>query len=250
MNRGQRRRLGVALLVSLVGLTLGAGLVSVQAQAAAAAEGKTTTASRERVVRVHRLELADTSRLTLINSVGEIEFRLGNGPDIEVSVEIKRSRRNWFSERPDLSTVDIDITRRGGQLRLALEQDNVSGRWQVTLPKKRLGLIEINAGVGEVDIQALTAKLEIDLGVGEVDAQIPDGIVDVDVGVGDIKISTRQASAGNIQGSVGVGEVTITGEGVNSRGRGVVRVGAAGGGDQDITATAGVGDIEIVLTRP
>lgn len=222
----------------------GAGLVGTEAQAAA--EQK----AAQRVTRVHRLAVTDTTRLTLINSVGEMELSLGEGDELEVTVEIKSSRRNWFSARPDVSEIDIDITRRGGQLRLALEESNVSGRWQVTLPRKRFDGVEINTGVGAVAVDVRAAKLEIDVGVGEVDVRNPDGRIDVDVGVGDIQITTRQASAGAIQASVGVGEVTVTGEGINSRGRGVVKLGAAGGGDNDIAASAGVGDIEIVLTQP
>lgn len=244
MTRSYARPWQTAMVLALGCWGLAAGVSPARADAAA------DQAQRDRVTRVHRLEVAEATRLTLVNSVGDIEVRLGEGPDVEVEVTIKSSRRNWFSARPDVSKVDIDITRRGGQLRLALDEDNVSGRWLVTLPKKDWGLIEINAGVGDIEVEARAAKLEIDLGVGEVNARLTSGIIDVDVGVGDIKVFTGQASAGNIQGSVGVGEVTITGEGVNARGRGVVRIGAAGGGDKDITASAGVGDIEIVLTRP
>lgn len=230
-----------------------AGWVALAMGSAVAAPGASETKSAkstQAVTRVHRLALTDTSRLSLVNSVGRLNMQLGDVDQLEVTVEIKSDRRGWFSTQRDVSNVDIDIRRRGGELRLALEEKNVSGHWRVILPRKRLGLIDVNAGVGELKIETLAAKLEIDLGVGEVEVRSPEGIIDVDVGVGDIKIFTRQTSAGAVRASVGVGEVTISGEGVDSRGRGVVNIKAAGRGDNDIAAAAGVGDIEIVLTPP
>ena len=239
---------GVWVVVGLVAgwVTLAAG----SALAAPAASEAKSAKATQTVTRVHRLELTDISRLSVVNSVGSLSIQLGDVDRLEVTVEIKSDRRGWFSKHRDVSDIDIDIHRRGEQLRLALEQENVSGHWRVILPRKRLGLIDVNAGVGEMKIEALTAKLEIDLGVGEVAVRSPEGVIDVDVGVGDIKIFTRQANAGAVRGSVGVGEVTVSGEGVDSRGRGVVNIKAAGRGDNEIAAAAGVGDIEIVLTQP
>ena len=199
-----------------------------------------------RVTRAHSLEWGSMTRLTVVNSVGEMVVRLGSTEKIEVQVKI-RGDRSWFGGRRDVAEVDIEIERRGDQLRLALEEEKISGDWQITLPRRMLGLLEVNSGVGELTIEAMTAKLEVDLGVGEVEARIANGIIDVDVGVGDIEIVTQQATAGAVRGSVGVGQVTISGEGVSSRGRGVVRVGAAGKGDKEIVAAAGVGDITIRL---
>lgn len=231
-------------------VTLPASAAGSSGAQATTSKTKSTQEATQRVIRGHRFELADVSRLSLVNSVGRMDIALGDVDRLEVTVEIKSDRRSWFSKQRDVSGVDIQVSRRGEQLRLALEEENVSGHWRVIVPRQRLGLIDINAGVGELKIEALAAKLEIDLGVGGVDVINADGVVDVDVGVGDIKISTPQASAGNVRGSVGVGEVTVTGEGVDSRGRGVVNVTAAGRGDNSIAAAAGVGDIEIVLTRP
>lgn len=199
-----------------------------------------------RITRTHSLEWGSTARLTVVNGVGEMVVRLGSTEKIELQVKI-RGDRSWFGGRRDVGDVDIEIERRGDQLRLALEEDKISGDWQITLPRKMLGLLEVNSGVGDLTIEAMTAKLEVDLGVGEVDARVANGVIDIDVGVGDIEIVTQQATAGAVRGSVGVGQVTITGEGVNSRGRGVVQVGAAGKGDKDIVAAAGVGDIDIRL---
>lgn len=199
-----------------------------------------------RVTRTHSLDWGSTTRLTVVNGVGEMVVRLGSTEKIEVQVKIRGDRR-WFGGRRDVADVDIEIERRGDQLRLALEDDKISGDWQISLPRKMLGLLEINSGVGDLTIEAMAAKLEVDLGVGEVDARIANGVIDIDVGVGDIEIVTQQSMAGAVRGSVGVGQVTITGEGVNSRGRGVVQVGAAGKGDKEIVAAAGVGDIDIRL---
>jgi hypothetical protein len=223
-------------------LALCALLMSSGVLAAPAAE----SGSVNRVTRQHSLEWGSTERLNIANGVGEIDIQLGEGDRIEVQVQI-RGDRGWFGSRRDVSDIDIEIERRGDELRLALEEEKLSANWQIILPKRLLSELEINLGVGDLTIEALTSQLEIDLGVGEVDAQVPDSIIDIDVGVGDIEIVTHQANAGAVRASVGVGRVTIVGEGVDSSGRGVVRISAAGKGDKEIVAAAGVGDIDIRL---
>lgn len=209
-----------------------------------------TRATQTEVTRSHTLELEGVTQLSLVNAVGDIDVTLTDGERLQLSVVIKGDRRVWVGSRRDVSEIDVDIRRQAAALRLALEEKNISARWQLRMPRSWRGELQITSGVGDVAVDALANRLEIDLGVGSVDVRLPDGASDVDVGVGNIKISSRKASAGNVRGSVGVGEVTITGEGLDSRGRGVVRVSAAGSGDKEIAATAGVGDVEVVLTRP
>mgnify|MGYP003349789516 CR=1 FL=1 len=110
--------------------------------------------------------------------------------------------------------------------------------------------LEVKLGVGNVAVVSDAKRLEVDLGVGDVELDAPTSAVAINVGTGDARVKTELSSAGPIEGTSGVGSVSLTGlEGtVKSRAVGG-KVTGKGRGQQPIEVTVGVGDLTIELTQ-
>lgn len=183
--------------------------------------------------------------------VGGVRVEPSSTESIEAQVTL-RAKRNTsiFGSVPDVEKLDISATTRGEQLELDIDAKNIEEQWVLKIPKKVLSSLEVKLGVGNVAVVSDAKRLEVDLGVGDVELDAPTSAVAINVGTGDARVKTELSSAGPIEGTSGVGSVSLTGlEGtVKSRAVGG-KVTGKGRGQQPIEVTVGVGDLTIELTQ-
>ena len=203
---------------TLVGLSLVVGLMSAGAHAASS------------------ITLNDEfdyhgQKVTLDMDVGQAELIAGDQDKVRVEVVVKANDSKWFGfwQNSDVSSAKFDILDDGDKLVLRLaDQDDVNQKWRVYLPSN--AALKVDAGVGEVSVEGLSARIEVELGVGraEINHQANFGEVSLKSGVGEVSIreggqrlevnqnlvsqSYHQqgaASDDHLYVSVGVGEIDV-----------------------------------------
>jgi hypothetical protein len=180
----------------------------------------------DRVLRVHTFELDDFDEIEINNSVGSIDLRLVEGNEIRVEVDIEAQDR-YFGREVDVDDIEVGVRMRGDKLILTIDEDKIKAHWYIEMPA--VANIEIDMGVGEIDVEIEASNLEVNLGVGEVDIIAPlltVGEIDLSAGVGDTNIrgtsevdNSRTVVASESEGygdgefsidvDVGVGDVTV-----------------------------------------
>lgn len=203
---------------ALVSLSLLVGLMSVGAQAASS-----ITLNDEFDYR--------GQKVALDMDVGQAELIAGDQDKVRVEVVVKANDSKWFGfwQNSDVSSAKFDILDDGDKLVLRLaDQDDVNQKWRVYLPRN--AALKVDAGVGEVIVDGLSASIEVELGVGraEITHQASFGDVSLESGVGEVSIrdggqrlkvnqnlvsqSYHQqgtASDDHLYVSVGVGEIDV-----------------------------------------
>ncbi len=182
-----------------------------------------------RVSRNHDFDLDDINELEINNSVGSIEMRIGDDDELHVDIDIESGDDGFFRRGKDVDDIDLDIRRRGDKLILTIDEDNIKADWYIELPA--LNAIDIDMGVGELDIEIGASSLAIDLGVGEIDVLAP------------------LASTGDIEISAGVGDTTIRGINSVENKRSFVSSKSEGRGEGELSidVEVGVGDVTVSL---
>ncbi|CAM2894862.1 hypothetical protein SHLO109777_06330 [Shewanella loihica] len=203
---------------ALVSLSLLVGLMSVGAQAASS-----ITLNDEFDYR--------GQKVALDMDVGQAELIAGDQDKVRVEVVVKANDSKWFGfwQNSDVSSAKFDILDDGDKLVLRLaDQDDVNQKWRVYLPRN--AALKVDAGVGEVIVDGLSASIEVELGVGraEITHQASFGDVSLESGVGEVSIRDggqrlkvnqnlvsqsyhQQGTAGDdhLYVSVGVGEIDV-----------------------------------------
>lgn len=180
----------------------------------------------DRVLRVHTFNLEDFEELEINNSVGSIDLRLVEGNEMRVEVEIE-SQERFFGRSVDVDDIELGVRMRGEKLILSIDEDKIEAHWYIELPAVRY--IDIDMGVGEIDVEIDASNLEINLGVG------------------DIEISAPLLTVGEIELSAGVGDTNIRGTSAVEKTRAVVSSESEGDGGLSIEVEVGVGDITVEL---
>ena len=203
---------------ALVSLSLIVGLMSVGAQAASS-----ITLNDEFDYR--------GQKVALDMDVGQAELIAGDQDKVRVEVVVKANDSKWFGfwQNSDVSSAKFDILDNDDKLVLRLaDQDDVNQKWRVYLPRN--AALKVDAGVGEVIVDGLSASIEVQLGVGraEIIHQASFGDVSLESGVGEVSIREggqrlkvdqnlvsqsyhQQGGAGDdhLYVSVGVGEIDV-----------------------------------------
>lgn len=184
-----------------------------------------------KVTRHHDFEASQTGSVRIDARVGTIHVEPSDSGNIEIELVIsEEDQRGWFRRSPDITAMDLNSQQRGDQLRLSFTEKNVKTDWVVRLPS---GL----------------EQLDIELGVGEVDVRAAEFGMYVDVGVGSVNLQAMEARTGRVDLSVGVGDTIIRGGSSTESRRALVssETSARGNGDHAVKARAGVGKVEIEL---
>lgn len=200
--------------------------------------------------KIRSFDAQPVNAVVLKAGVGDVRVELSAGDTIDARVTLKAKRNTGiFSSLPDVEKIDISATMRGDQLELDVDSKNIEEQWVLRLPRKILSALDLQVGVGDVKVVSNTKRVELDLGVGKADIDAPTSAIVVTVGTGDARVKTRLDNAGDIDGTTGVGEVSLKGLDGNVRSRAVGgRVTGNGRGSQPIEVTVGVGDLEVELT--
>ena len=193
--------------------------------------------------------------LRISNGVGDLQIGAAAGDAISVSVTLTPRRGGMFSSmrKAEQEVENARLTAREvrGVLRLEIESDSdeprFEARWQVTAPA-RLG-IEVELGVGDVEIVGFTGGVEMELGVGDASIAVAAGDVEASLGVGDAIVRAPASGYHSAEASGGVGGASIKVDGEVSAGKGFVGQTNtwSGDGPDRIELEVGVGDARIVL---
>ncbi len=186
--------------------------------------------------RTFAVEEGRTVRLDL--PVGEVRIE---GADVaEVEAELRVTCR-WGSDEDCERLLDqVDLESRTTSRRLVIELVSDSS-WRKTkleiegdfrVPKR--AALEVDMGVGELDISGMEADLLADLGVGELTIRMP------------------AAKVRSVGLDAGVGEAELLGAGTRVEGRRSMLVGSEvywdeGEGEARVRADVGVGEITVSL---
>lgn len=171
----------------------------------------------------------DLDRLELEISVGEIDIEIYDGEIIELDLRLEADR-NWFSlRRPNVDDIELDQRQMGSKLYLGIDRDNLEQTWRMRVPR-RLAL-EIELGIGDLDIDGLVNDLQLDIGVGAA------------------RIDVASENYAEITARAGVGDALVRGfeRGADNERRALVGADAyyVGEGEHEIHAEVGVGDVQI-----
>lgn len=189
------KRLALAL-----GLAATTGLALLAAPAAEAAMLTTDP---------HVFNVTANHRVHLEFPVGELKVIPTDGSKVEFHVRVKCRGRSEGRCEELANELVLQSTDKSGTLHLKLEDypktfnKGFSVHAELHVPRKLP--IEIDMGVGELDMAGIEGDLDVDLGVGDADIRTPrsaTGHVTVDTGIGDAEI---RGTAGEAQRSGFVG---------------------------------------------
>lgn len=195
--------------------------------------------------------------VSLDSSIGDVEIRAVEGArEITVEVLLTPRRGGLFSSKKraeqDVEAASLSIKTSGGKLELHVAPKGGDDRrfeedWRIELPPSVA--IELDHGVGDIDIRGAASRVEVDAGVGDVRIEAGAGDIAVDIGVGDVLVRAPAAAYASAEGSCGVGDVrmTVAGERVDSSGFVGTSASWKGSGSGRIEVSAGVGDTVITL---
>jgi len=203
------------------------------------------------VTRTRMLATDPVASIVVEAAVGAVRIEQGEGNAIEVRVTITPKRTTGpVGKLPDVSKLEMSATMRGDQLRLEVDSKNIEERWVLRLPKKVFSAIEVKLGVGEVSITTSARRVEVDLGVGELKVEAPAGAIAVNLGTGDADIRSTRANAGTVEGTTGVGGLTVTGvDGTVERHMVGGSIKGKGKGREPIEVKVGVGELKVTLAE-
>ncbi len=178
----------------------------------------------------HSFATSGINQLNIEFPVGSLEVESYNGSDVVVKVRIEpKSDNSWFSSDADLSDVKLNHSQSTSSLSLILDNDDIKQDWHVKMPKSMA--IDVELGVGDIEINDASNSVDIELGVGavKIDTTLDDyKRIKLDTGVGDTKIrgfkkdvntsrkivSSHSSYSGNgqhtINVKVGVGDIKVT----------------------------------------
>ncbi|NRD72747.1 hypothetical protein HQQ94_05685 [Shewanella sp. VB17] len=163
--------------------------------------------------------------------VGSAEVFATDEQDIRIEVRVSHSQSSWFSlwTTADLDDIDLEVKQTSNYIKLKLsDQDDVRQQWKIYLPRQ--AAIDLNVGVGKIEVNNMESDVNIDLGVGhaQVNYGILYGSVALESGVGEVNMAhlgrlvtveqnfVRQAyyhkegaGFGQLSVNVGVGQIDV-----------------------------------------
>ncbi|WMN59008.1 hypothetical protein NI389_12370 [Pseudoalteromonas xiamenensis] len=99
--------------------------------------------------------------------VGQLDIQTTEGENIEINVVLKpKTDDSWFSKNVELDTIEIESKQRGSELYLTIDNDEIQQEWSVKVPKSMA--LDIELGVGNVEVESLANSADIEVGVGKV----------------------------------------------------------------------------------
>lgn len=122
--------------------------------------------------------------------VGSLEIEVTDSNQLEVEIEIKPKKNGWFSSSQDLSNITLSKKVTDNRVKLEIDEDDLQQEWTLRVP--RSAAIDINLGVGSIEVNKLANSADIEVGVGSirVDTVLNDfKRIDLDSGVGDTRVT-------------------------------------------------------------
>ena len=152
--------------------------------------------------------LGSGEQLAVDVKVGAVHIEAVDTGSVGAVVELECKRARRCAEIIDQVELVSSNTSRGLELRLDVPKtrrgDNLEVRVELTVPRD--AALDIDVGVGQIEIAGSEESIAIDLGVGEVELELPEtavASVELDAGVGDAKLAAGGSSDHGRRGLVG-----------------------------------------------
>lgn len=134
---------------------------------------------------------AELTRLEIENGVGEVKIEQSNDATISVEVKVKPAKK-WLFKEADTDSATLESSVKAGRLIVSVPMDDTEQEWLVKIPKGMA--LDLQLGVGEIDIQAEPADINASIGVGSFAAEVllsnyKD--VKLSTGVGEVSVNTE-----------------------------------------------------------
>lgn len=219
--------------------------------------GATTVEAAETRTLTSSVPAESIERLVLDSGIGDVEIHAVEGTaDVTVEVVLTPRRGGIFSSKrraeQEVQAASLSAKVKGKRLSLQIEPKADDDRrfeenWSILMPTSIA--VEMNHGVGDIDIRGTDAGVEIDSGVGEVRVEVGEGDISVDLGVGTAVVRAPASAYASAEGAGGVGDarLTIRGEKISSGGFVSHAATWEGDGTFHIEVSVGVGDAVITL---
>lgn len=120
--------------------------------------------------------------------VGEVFLETHSGDDVKVKVVVSAKDNDWFGDE-DLSDAEMQIEVDGDDVYFSVNKKENPQDWKILLPES--ANIDLDVGVGAIDIEGVEQTLKVDLGVGEVTVEMAGNDyrrIDLDSGVGGVQV--------------------------------------------------------------
>ena len=209
-----------------------------QSIAAIAILGFMVSAYGDTTVRTIQKDLpAEESEWLFIDlPIGELEVRGIDSDEIRLSLKIRCEDRGSSKCRRAAEDIELDVDRHSDGIEIGLD------KW----PKFR------NKGMSLDGYLELPRELvlEVDIGVGEVNVSGMEDDVEIDLGVGEASIEMDESGVRSVSLDAGVGEATLRVGGRTIEGSGFIGHGLDwrdGPGRAHIEVDCGVGSVEVYL---
>lgn len=176
-------------------------------------------------------QFASPSQLVIKNNVGHIEVMTTDTTKINIQLTLEGQKSGWFNRsKKNVADIEPQISEEDGTLTIKLQEDNVKGQWFISIPEN-LSSLNIDQGVGKVELKTGETHTEVSLGVGNAYWELSAAQV------GEFKLNSR------------VGSTQVTGARQLEQSRQVVQSQSTGRGFGQalITGSVGVGDLTLRL---
>ncbi len=170
--------------------------------------------------------ISSDSNIHINVPVGEIDLVTHDKDEIELKIVVKPQNDGWFSG-DDIEHAELEYRVDGKDVYLEVDVDKSVQKWTISIPQS--ANLDLDVGVGEVDLEDLYKNVNIDVGVGEVDLELATNDyhhIELDAGVGEVDLDGfkgARVKSGLVSGSlewdgkgeydieidVGVGEIDV-----------------------------------------
>ena len=195
--------------------------------------------------------------LDLESGLGDVKITAIQGSDeVRVEVVLNPRRGGIFSSmrtaERDVAAASLTSRTDGETLMVGIDppaddERRFEEQWTIRIPARLA--VEMDHGVGDVEITGMSSALELDSGVGDVAVSQRAGSVALDLGVGTAVVRAPVAEMKSAEAASGVGDARITVKGETIEGGGFISHAASwqGDGSSMIEVSVGVGDAIIRL---
>jgi hypothetical protein len=195
--------------------------------------------------------------LHLESGIGDVKITATQGSDeVLIEVLLKPRRGGIFSSmrkaEREVAAASLKTRTDGATLMVGVDppaddERRFEEQWTIEIPARLA--VEMDHGVGDVEITGMSSALELDSGVGDVAVTQRAGSIALDLGVGTAVVRAPAVEVKMAEAASGVGDARITVKGETIEGGGFISHAASwqGDGSSMIEVSVGVGDAIIKL---
>ena len=169
------------------------------------------------------------SKLILEVPVGMVNVQVVDSDTVTYRVDVEDNSSGWFFFATDLDALVLSENITAQALHLMIDEDGISQDWTLTVPKDLA--LQVQLGVGNVDIDGFSQTLSADIGVGSA------------------WVGVNSTDYEHVRAAVGVGEIQVHGFEQDNlvKERAIVSdlLTITGAGTQQINIEIGVGDVNL-----